>query len=264
LAAAVVKQLAQLLAFACVTLFMARAQAPNSITTYNGWYHYSATFKFSKKFSGLLEGQYRANNLASSWVLVLHRVGAQYQLSKSFTIGGGYVFSINYPYGQPPATPFMQPEHRPYQQLVYKHHVGHVELTHRLRTEQRYRGRMLAPDVQDGFTYSNRWRYQLRAFIPFKKRPIQQGDYYLTAGEELFLEWGPVTINNFNQNRLFVMLGHDFGGTRLEAGYLNNLVGRTGAVNMEVNHNLFINVVSVFDFTRKRKQTPEHLQSGHE
>lgn len=243
------------------------AQFPNSLTTYNGWYHYSATFKFNKQWSGLFEGQYRANNLANSWVLILHRLGIQRQLSKSLNLGGGYVFSINYPYGQPPATPFMQPEHRPYQQLVLKHHIGRVELAHRLRTEQRYRARMLGPDVQDGWTYSNRWRYQVRAFVPFKNRPIQKGDYYLTAGEEVFVEWGPATPNNFNQNRTFALLGHDFGGTRLEAGYLNNIVGRTGAVNAEVNHNLFINVVSTFDLTRRRAPkpaVPEHLQSGHE
>jgi hypothetical protein len=183
----------------------------------------------------------RADGLSTMQQLLL-RPGLVYTLAPSARLAVGYAFVETHPYGEQPVLARF-PEHRTWQQLQLGQAVGPVAVQHRFRQEQRWLHLPTASGATDR-TYTNRFRYLVRGTLPLRGRTLDVGEPYLTAYEELFVSWGRnVARNVFDQNRAYGALGwRATATTRVEAGYLQQLILKGDGVRMERNHTLQLGI----------------------
>ncbi len=206
------------------------------------WLMYFGDHAVSRRWAVHAEAQVRRAGGAGGldgWQQLLLRPGAVYTLSPAARVTAGYAFVESWPYGEQPALARF-PEHRLWQQLQLGHATGRVAWQHRYRVEQRWVQRPVDAAGARDRTYSNRARYLVRATVPLRGRTLAVGAPYVSAYEELFASWGRnVGRNVFDQNRLYGAVGWRAGAsTRVEAGYLQQLVLKPNGTQMERNHSL--------------------------
>jgi hypothetical protein len=206
------------------------------------WLMYFGDHAVSRRWAVHAETQLRrADGPAGlrGWQQLLVRPGLIYTVAPGARVTAGYAFISTWPYGEQPAADRF-PEHRVWQQLQLGHATGRVAWQHRYRIEQRWVDRALDAAGARDRTYSNRARYLARATVPLRGRTLDAGEPYVSAYDELFASWGRnVGRNVFDQNRLYGAVGWRFGAaTRVEGGYLQQLVLKPNGVQMERNHSL--------------------------
>ncbi len=125
-------------------------------------------------------------------------------------------------------------EDRIWQQLLWRPRIGNIDFQSRTRLEQRF--------LDNGS--GTGWRF--RQFVKVGWDLPHLSRFSLVGYDEVFFDlndtdWGQRT--GFAQNRLFAGLGAKLGDAKVEVGYLNQYLNRSGADNM--NHifslNLFLN-----------------------
>ncbi|MFD2720521.1 DUF2490 domain-containing protein [Hymenobacter monticola] len=210
----------------------ARAQGPvNRIDDFNriGWYVYEGDHRLGPRLTIHTEYQARRTGFITGWQQQLLRAGVGYQLLPRLKLGGGYTFLKTHPYGaHPTADAGAFPEQRFYEDVTVTDSLGRVGLAHRLRLEQRFIGVPGAsgPLGDDAvWQRQNRIRYQLASEIPLQGPTLDDKEWYFTAFDEVFLNFGrEITTNVFNQNRVAAGLGYRFSEDfRLELQFLNQI-----------------------------------------
>lgn len=230
----------------------ATAQAPR-IRDQNthAWYDYIGTFHFKQKWALYTELSLRRAGARLSQPLgagpqqTLLRSALLYQISNDLQVGGGYVSSKTFVYGDYPGS--ITPESRLFEQIQYSIPIGRLQLTQRGRLEQRW-----SQNANGGTDYTNRTRYQVQLEFPLFKNQVSDPGLYAVLYDEAFLSFGgQVGLNVFDQNRLGTSLGFAFSKhVKLEVGYLNQTLahgdlvverttGRLGQV-YEFNHTLLV------------------------
>jgi hypothetical protein len=220
----------------------------------NAWAMYFGDHAVSRRWALHAEAQVRRAGGAAGlagWQQLLLRPGLIYTLSPGARVTAGYAFVDTWPYGDQPVVARF-PEHRLWQQLQLGHATGRVAWQHRYRVEQRWVARPLDAAGARDRTYSNRARYLVRASIPLRGRTLEVGEAYATAYDELFANWGRnVGRNVLDQNRLYGALGWRLAATtRVEAGYLQQLVLKPNGAQVERNHTLQLAVFQNAAFLR--------------
>jgi hypothetical protein len=197
-----------------------------------------------------LEVQNRRAELGNDWQQLLIRPGINYQISPSLSVSAGWAWVRTYPYGDYPAV-IAFPEHRAWEQIQHRFKFLGLDWTQRLRLEQRWIGEMARDSGGDDFDlanwrYENRIRYLLRTSIPL----TDSGKTYLALWDEVFFNFGSnVSGNDFDQNRVFIGLGHKLTPTtRLEVGYMEQTIRRRGGQIREDNHTLAVWLMSNWPF----------------
>ena len=219
----------------------ARAQQPGPrdvAANTNAWIMYFGDHAFARRWALHAEGQVRRSDVVDGWQQLLLRPGLTYTLTPGVRVTAGYAYVETWPYGeQPVAARF--PEHRLWQQLQLGHATGRVGWQHRYRLEQRWVEVPLGDTARDR-RYTNRMRYLARATLPLRGRTLDAGEPYASVYDEVFANWGRnVGRNVLDQNRLYGALGWRLGATtRVEAGYLQQLVLTADGVQAERNHTL--------------------------
>lgn len=218
---------------------------------YHGWYMFFGSFKFSEKIGLHTEVQWRRSNYILDNQQLLLRTGINYYFSKQVSSTAGYCFVQTHPYGEFPSK-IMFPEHRIWEQLQLANRFGKLEMVSRFRLEQRY---VYSPILKDGAyvvgsnVYTNRFRLLTRFSIPFKGETIADKTFYITAYEELFINFGKnVAFNIYDQNRAYLALGYKIPKLgRLEIGYLNQLVFKGNGIQVENNHTLQLSLTTALN-----------------
>ena len=241
----------------CLLPCRALSQAAERVSTsnYNGWYMYFGDHKVAEKWGVHLEGQWRRHDVIAKPQQLLLRPGVNYDVNERLMVTVGYAFVDTLPYGRyPVAVSF--PEHRLFQQALFRSTSRKVLTSHRYRLEQRFLGetqRDLDGDrrVED-WRYENRFRYMFRANIPFSGETIEKGTWYLGVYDEIFVNFGKnVAANVFDQNRAYAALGYSLGKIgNLEVGYLNQAVLQRSGRVVEFNHTFQLALFSTFSFDR--------------
>lgn len=223
-----------------INLLVADGVAQNTrITDKNsiGWFNNFTTVKFSKKWSGHLEYQWRREAIVKNWQQSLFRTGVNYQVNNRLTMRLGYAWVETYPYGDIPlqAAGKRFPEHRIYQMATITDNIKRIDMSHRFMLEQRWIGRYTNPIVTrpDDFIFLNRLRYMLRVQKAIGKNRIEDNTAYAAFYDEIFIGFGKnVNENVFDQNRLGVLLGYRFNARfRIEGGFLQQIVQLGREVN---------------------------------
>ncbi len=229
----------------------------NISTQTNGWYMYFGNHKLTDKISLHTEYQWRRDDVIQNWQQSLSRIGMDYKLSPIVMVTGGYGFIVSFPYGDQPIS-FKAHEHRIWEQLILTQESGRFFFNHRFRLEQRYLENRLdngdGTSSKNGYTYRSRARYRFLINFPLNKPAMEKGAVYLSAYEEVFLQFGPNFGNNYlDQNRLYGALGYVISSNaNVQFGYLNHFVIKGNAIDAENNHTLQLSLTYNFDFRKKK------------
>ena len=240
-----------------VTAQNTRISDKNSI----GWFNNFTTLKFSGKWSGHLEYQWRRENFVKDWQQSLFRTGINYQVNNKLIVRLGYAWIETFPYGDLPiqAAGKRFPEHRAYQMATLSDKVNRIEMSHRFMLEQRWIGRYTnaALDKPDDFIFLNRLRYMYRMQTALGKKSITDKTAYAAIYDEILLGFGKnVNENIFDQNRLAILLGYRFNKRfRVEGGFFQQIVQLGREVNnrnvFQYNNGIILNSYFNFDLSAK-------------
>lgn len=237
--------------------------------TYNNiaWFNYSGTYKLFKKWDLVTEVVHRRSEWGAQEAQTLLRAAAQYHLSAKTAVSGGYIYVMNYPNGDlsvPSNSAFKAnqtfPEHRTHQQISVKDNIGILNLTHRVRLEQRWNGSMdtLNKTVKN-WNYTNRIRYFIRLDFPLTGNTIDDNELYLAAYNEIFINFGEnVKFNVFDQNRIGFLLGYKLNNyLKVEIGVLQQILQQGDLVNnqtvFQYNYGYFANLNYNLSFLKTEK-----------
>lgn len=219
---------------------------------FHGWYMYFGDHPLKDSRWGLhLEGQWRRDAVLPRAQQLLLRPALNYEVSKSLMLTAGYAWVSTHRYGEYPVrVPF--PEHRIWQQALLKHSAGKVQLSHRYRLEQRFLGEQTPlPDGSrrlDRYRYENRFRYLFRVMVPLR------GKYSLALYDEMMFNFGRnVAANVFDQNRAYAAVAYSLPrSSRLEVGYMNQILQQRNGRIFESNHTLQIGIFSTMRFGKPK------------
>jgi len=245
----------------CFGFFSVKAQDFEGAHQFHSWFYYIGDHKITDKWGVHPEVQFRRTGLGTNPQEYVLRLAVNYHPSDKVMLAAGYVYSRLYPYGVFPVD-FRFPEHRAYQQAEYNHKIGRIELSHRVRQEQRWIADITGvPDagseggvrpVREGWPFEHRTRFNLGITIPFQGTEIDNREYYLFAANELFVSYGKnVSTNQISQNRAQIGIGYQAGSFgRVELGYLYQIIRDPDRLQVENNHTLIVAWVSRFDFKK--------------
>lgn len=194
------------------TLFSSQA-AFGQKSDFGNWLIYFGNKQLNEQWNWHHEVQYRNYNFIGDLEQLLLRTGFGKNLTENnnnLLMGYGFIRSENY---QTDGNKAIVNEHRIYQQFITKQQIGQVKVQHRYRFEQRW--------VEGDFKM--RLRYFLGLNIPFKKTGINEGDFYGSIYNEIFLN---TKGNVFDRNRLYGGIGYKLNSKlRFELGYMNQFLG---------------------------------------
>jgi hypothetical protein len=255
-----IKKSTTLLTSICLFIsILAQAQTQRHYTTnYNGWLVYTGNHKLSDRWGIHLEAQWRRSNIILGNQQLLFRTGINYYFNPQVSVTAGYCFAETYPYGEFAAKAAF-PENRLWEQVQIKNNVGAVEVINRFRLEQRF---INTPVLENGeyepgdAVYTNRVRILNRFSVPFKGKTIEDKSFYLSAFDEVYINFGKqVGFNILDQNRAYFAIGYKIPKAgRLEVGYLNQLVFKSDGIRVERNYTFQIALYSNIEFRRKKQE----------
>lgn len=237
----------------CISLLLCCAvatglQAQELTHYYQQWYTYFGNAGINERWSVPFDVQVRLRDGLSDKGQILMRAGLQYAPNKRTGYLLGYANIPTYS----PAIDAYQPEHRIYQQFIYKMGSPAYAMVHRVRLEQRWVGQKTHTGNGDelkvsNWKYGNRFRYFNRTTFPIKKEQ-EPTNFYLALQNELFMNlWGNEINDKFiDQNRFLVAPGYAVKpNLKLEVGYMNHYQ-QSASGDQAMNHIVQFSVLHDF------------------
>lgn len=216
---------------------------PSRLIDFNrhAWFSYSGDHQVKGRWGLHFDAQWRRAELGLQWQQYQLRPGVNYKVNDRLLLTLGYAYTHAYPYGEFPVRAAF-PEHRIYQQALVRTRIRGVDVSHRIRMEQRF---VQYPQDAGSSTYQNRFRYLLKADFPLTGEN-GAARWYLPVYNEILIGVPPnYGARPWDQNRVFVGIGRRFEGAgRLEAGYLNQFLGQRNGRVFEFNSTLFVTFTS--------------------
>ena len=203
----------------------------------SGWLATFNTFKLSKRTDILFDAQLRSGNQLQQVNTILLRPAINFHLMKMLTVAAGYAFVESRK--KTGIVSALVPEQRLWQQVRLQHKAGRASLAHRVRLEERFLPKtyVLGNAMHHkGHAYAMRFRYHIRAIVPFTSTKQFTRGLYAAAQNEVFLNIGNKSAVNgkvFDQNRLYGGVGYRLSRKLdAETGYMNQYqIGPNGAVS---------------------------------
>jgi hypothetical protein len=226
----------------------AQAQLRKSYDNVNMWFTYGGEVGLVGRWGLMYDMSLRRSGPLHQLYAEFLRAGVTYAVTPNLRVAVGGNLSETWPYGDVPIA-YPTPERRIWEQLQLSQSVSHVALTHRYRLEQRWQGQRPGPDEDvDHWVKTGRVRYQLRAIVPLRGPTLDPRELYLSASDEVFLNFGAnVQYNTFDQNRLTFSLGYRANrALRLELGFLEHISLKSSGRQLERNHTLLFGATTSF------------------
>lgn len=203
-----------------------------------GWAAWFNNWKFNDRIGLISDLQLRSNDQWEGPRNLLVRPGLSWYAAPGHTFSGGYAYIGSYNRGSEDAI-----EHRVWQQYVASYRLASINVSQRLRLEQRFIGRPGAPDV-----YADRFRWFTRMQLPLRAaEPYVNGPFLALQNEAMVNLSHRSDLNGqfFDQNRAYVAAGWRLNPTTdVEVGYLNQWIN--GRDRDTVNHVLQVALYTFF------------------
>jgi hypothetical protein len=181
----------------------------------NLWLFWSSQVKLSPKFALTSDVQVRSADKSQFVNTILLRPGIQFSISESQSATIGYVYFGTW--DEENGKRLFDGEHRVYEEYLLNLKAAKVELTNRLRLEQRF----FQNKSKD---FAQRFRYYFRAAIPLVNTRVFDKGLFLAFQDEIFLNvQNKQNVNNnfFVQNRTYAGIGYRLSKKmELELGYM--------------------------------------------
>ena len=201
--------------FCCVLLIPSIQASGQTKTEHAAWLFLSAEQSLSKKCALSADVQARSATHLDYLTVLLLRPGLVYKITEKQSATVGYAYSGSWEKEAGAKTYTL--ENRIWEQYEVDGRVGRIELTNRLRLEQRF-------IQKEKDVFAQRLRYFIKTRIPLATDKDFTKGWYAGLQNELFLNvQNKENINNktFDQNRLNGALGYRFSKSwDVEAGYL--------------------------------------------
>lgn len=218
-----------------VPLLSVRAESP--IVQQTGWGAWFNNAAINEDIGIVSDVQLRSQDEWAGPRTLLIRPGLSWYVQPGQTLSAGYAYIGTFNRDAEDAV-----EHRIWQQWVSSYRLQRVNVSQRLRLEQRFIGRPGAPDV-----YSDRFRWFARAQLPLNASTFTQGAFLAFQNEAMVNLSGRDALNAplFDQNRAYVAFGWRLNRTAdVEIGYLNQWIN--GKNRDTVNHVLQVALYTFF------------------
>lgn len=228
-----------------VLMSLSVAGQEKSVETANqGWVALMNHTRFTDRSGVWVDIQYRrTDDFVQRHLVTILRGGYSYFVTDQVSLQAGYAY-IGFTF--PDAA--SRHEHRPWQQIQWIV-PGKIRTTQWLRAEQRLR-----ETATEDYRFNWRFRHNLSLTLPFTQ-PTNQTYPFAVVANELHIQAGKeISINYFDQNRLFVGLGYAFNkATNLQVGYLN-VFQQLAAENQFVQaHAVRVVIANTLDFRTKSR-----------
>lgn len=166
------------------------------------WLQYYSQIALTNKWSLLVDGGHRWQDVFQERTQYIIRMAAGYNLNPDMRVAAGVGH-----FGAYHTSDLSRIELRPYQELVLKNRLNKVSLSHRYRIEERFFYPVLDGEVQTPHSFNFRFRYAITVSIPIVKWPKESGEraILMNVGDEVFINAGKdIGHNIFNQNRVLI------------------------------------------------------------
>ena len=185
------------------------------------WLGYFNQTRFSDKWGMWVDVHYRmTDDFIDRPFQFLVRPAVTYFVKENLRVNVGYTLAEHFP-GKGLNTTRL--EHRAWQQVWWNQKYTGLATLQWLRLEQRFNEKVVADEKLEGYNYTFRVRYNFSFFIPLRGKEITPKTPFAAIMNEVFLNFGDkVVYNTFDQNRLFVGFGYQFGPhLNGQLGYMN-------------------------------------------
>jgi long-subunit fatty acid transport protein len=178
--------------------------------------------------------------------LILVRPGFNYKLNSKYSVAGGYSYLRSFQ-----SESQFKIENRFWQQLTYSPNFKKVDLSSRIRIEQRNSFLKKDEENTEKLPYENRYRIQLRWDKNLRRK--SSNSPYVTVNDE-FMFHSPIVLKNvtFDQNRLYGGLGYKFSDLfRLELGYMYVYQPIQKSELIKINHQFVLNINTIINLQKE-------------
>jgi Protein of unknown function (DUF2490) len=206
------------------------------------WFGHTLNLNLSKKLDFVINNQERRKDFLKTQNLILVRPGLNFRLNDKLSFAAGYSYLRSFQTEEQNRI-----ENRIWEQVSFSPDIKNIDLTARLRLEQRNSFLKNNEGPIENRAYENRYRFQLK----WNKKLNTRGkkDVYLTANDE-FMFKSPAIIQEltFDQNRIYGGLGCKFNNlVRLELGYMHVFQPTSKVEVIKINHLFVLNIYSVIN-----------------
>ena len=226
-------------------------------TIYNensAWFTLSINFKLTNNFYIANVTQLRRVNFIANTQVFLINPSINYKINKHISVGLGYLLFKSYPYGSYHAS-IKKGENRIRQHITVSEIIGKVKLSNRFLFEERFKdniNKKVTPNIIDGTTYAQRFRYRLTASFNLFKLKNNQHLLGKISNEIRIRFNSGLSQPDFDQNNLYAYVGYKLlNNSKIWLGY--------GRDYYKINSTSFIttNILQVafsydFDLTKKK------------
>lgn len=239
-----------IITFCVFTTLYAQTPAKEVHSREQAWIAYFNQTRLTKKFGLWLDVHYRqTDNFVERPFQLLIRPAVTYYIKDHIRFNVGYAYINHFPAR---GLNTSRPEHRPWQQIWWNQKFPGVTMIQWLRLEQRYVHKIANDVLQDGYTFTNRFRYNIGFFVPLKGKEIVAKTPFAVVLNEVFINFGKnVTYNTFDQNRLFIGAGYQFTPhLNAHLGYMNLFQQEAAGNRYMITHSVRLFVYHNFDLRK--------------
>jgi hypothetical protein len=239
---------------------MGVVNAQNTIIDHstNWWNGLIGKYQITNKWYASSEVHIRRANYLETWQQFLFRPAINYALNENVDFTIGYTYILTYPYGNQPL-PTVIPENNLWEQILLKHNLSKVHVSHRYRLENRWIGNPqwnanTNEYTINGINYANRFRYRLTISFPVKQIDAEKGkNLSLKFFDEVFLNLNDnLSVNSFNQNWIFGALVFNLNkNLSFTGGFMNQYFIKGDRIHIESNPSIQFGVGYKLDFRKK-------------
>jgi len=205
---------ARQLILSCISLCFHHSKAQS--IEHNGWLFWSHEQKITDRWQFSYDMQLRSADKFDYVNTLLIRPGIGYVIKENQTVTLGYTYFGTWEKENDEL--MYEPENRIFEQFEIKNKLRNVNITNRLRFEQRFM------QMQQEKVFAQRLRYYIQALIPIIANPDFTSGMYFCVQNELFLNvqgYKQFDKSLFDQNRPYAGIGYRFNEKLdLEAGYM--------------------------------------------
>ncbi|MFN8570964.1 MAG: DUF2490 domain-containing protein [Gemmatimonadaceae bacterium] len=232
----------------------AYGQLRQSADNFNMWFSYYGELELAGRWGMIYDLSMRRSGPVDELAALFARAGVTYAIHPNVRVAAGINRSETWPYGDVPIA-YRTPERRLWEQLQLTHSAGRVSFSHRYRLEQRWQGHKDPPsDDVTNWVRTSRFRYQVKATVPFQGKTLDPHEFYGTVADELFINFGSnIQYNVYDQNRAALSLGYRLNKSlRLEAGYMEQLSLKSSGKQLEDNHTIIFSMYTNFSLKKQK------------
>ena len=199
--------------------------------------------RITNKFGLWLDIHYRqTDNFIDRPFQFMVRPGVTWFIRDNVRFTAGYAFVNHFPAR---GLDTSRPEHRAWQQIWWNQKYTGLTTLQWLRLEERFNKKVANDELQDGYNFNYRIRYNMAFFIPLKGKEIMPRTMFFAVMNEVFLNFGgKIVYNTFDQNRFFAGIGYQF------TSHLNAQLGYMNIYQQEASGNNYMstNAIRLFFF----------------